>query len=55
MLKIAKPEGTKTAQPAKKIYVTPRLLTHGDVTRLTNHDHDHRPHHHGDGPESELS
>ncbi|HSZ55154.1 MAG TPA: hypothetical protein VK797_05805 [Tepidisphaeraceae bacterium] len=53
MLKIAKPERSKTLEPTKKIYVTPRLVTHGDVARLTNHDH--KPHHHGDGPESELS
>jgi hypothetical protein len=56
MLQVVKPEQSKPAEPAKKVYVTPRLVTHGDVAQLTNdHDHHHKPHHWGDGPESELS
>jgi hypothetical protein len=54
MQEVAKPGEPKTVESVKKIYIPPRLVTHGDVAELTN-DHHHKPHHQGDGPESELS
>jgi hypothetical protein len=53
MLSVAKSDGGQGAKTAKKIYSTPTLVTHGDVAKLTS-DHHHKPHHYGDGPESEL-
>lgn len=51
MLQAVKSEEPKSPAPQKKAYVLPRLVTHGNVAQLTN---SHKPHHHGDGPESEL-
>lgn len=41
------------AKPVKKPYVTPKLLTHGDVATLT-HKNFKRPHPHGNGPASDI-
>ena len=50
MYKVVKSSGGK--QP-KKAYSTPKLVTHGDVAKLTRKHH--RPRHRGEGPESELN
>lgn len=52
MSQVVEPGQSKSPSPEKKAYVTPRLVTHGDVAQLTN---SHKPHHHGDGPDSELN
>lgn len=52
MSQAVKTDDRKSPAPQKKAYVSPRLVTHGNVAQMTN---SHKPHHHGDGPESELS